>query len=143
MLMALPLNSQITLKKGEIKTYLNQDGDTILVMNIDDAKLILTDILNYKIADSIITVYSLKSDEQSKVIELQKQVISKLIEKSENKDEQLRLLESIIKNKDVEIGLLNDVIKQQKSEIRRQKFMKFAGISAAVILPIIILLIAN
>jgi myosin heavy subunit len=143
MLMALPLNSQITLKKGEIKAYLNQDGDTILVMNIDDAKLILTDILNYKIADSIINVYSLKSDEQSKVIELQKQVISKLIEKSENKDEQLRLLESIIKNKDVEIGLLNDVIKQQKSEIRRQKFMKFAGISAAVILPIIILLIAN
>ena len=47
-------------------------------MRIEDAKLILIDILNYQIADSIISQYEAKDKESSKVITLQKNAIDKL-----------------------------------------------------------------
>ena len=135
--MALPLNSQITLKKGEVKTFVNERGDTLIAMRIDDAKTILTDVLNYQIADSIIREYEIKDAETSKVILLQKEAISKLTEKSKNQDEQIALLNKIIGNKDSEVTLLNNIISDQTREIRKQKTLKIIGFSGAIILPIL------
>ncbi len=137
MLMALPVSSQITLKKGEVKTFVNEKGDTLIAMRIDDAKKILTDVLNYQIADSIIKQYEAKDIESAKIIALQKEAIEKLIEKGKNKDEQLALLNEIIKNKDTHIGLQDKIIEEQKKEIRKQKTLKFVGFSGAIILPIV------
>ena len=141
MLMALPLNSQITLKKGEVKTFVDNNGDTLIAMHLEDAKLILTDVLNYAICDSIVKQYELKDTENSKIILLQKEAISKLTEKCENQSQQMDLLNKIINNKDSEITLLNDTIKDQKKEIRKQKILKFAGFTGSVVLPIVVALL--
>jgi hypothetical protein len=135
--MALPANSQITLKKGQVKAFVNETGDTLIAMRLDDARTILTDVLNYQIADSLVKEYEGKDKEKSKIIILQKEAIIKLTEKSENQELQIANLEEIIKNKDTEIGYKDDIIKQQKKEIRKQKLLKIVGFSGAIILPVV------
>jgi hypothetical protein len=135
--MALPLNSQITLKKGQVKTFVTDNGDTLITMRIEDAKVILTDILNYQIADSIISEYEAKDKETSKVITLQKNAILKLSNELANDEARIAALESVIKNKDVEIAFKDDVIKKQKKEIRKQKLLKILGFSGSIILPVV------
>ncbi len=138
--MALPSQSQ-TISKGEVKTIIDDSGDTLVIMNLEDAKLILNDLLEYEIADSILTVYKEKDSLNSKTITLQKEVIFKLMEKSENQELQIDNFQQILDNKNKEIGLKEDTIKQQKKEIRKQKFLKFLGFGGSVILPIIAILI--
>jgi hypothetical protein len=135
--MALPLNSQITLKKGQVKAFVSDNGDTLIAMRIEDAKFILTDILNYQIADSIISEYEAKDKETSKVITLQKNAILKLSNQLANDEARIAALESVIKNKNEEIVFKDDVIKKQKKEIRKQKVLKIIGFSGAIILPVI------
>jgi hypothetical protein len=106
-------------------------------MRIEDAKVILTDILNYQIADSIISEYEAKDKETSKVITLQKNAILKLSNQLENDEARIVALESVIKNKDEEIAFKDDVIKKQKKEIRKQKVLKILGFSGAIILPVV------
>jgi hypothetical protein len=135
--MALPLNSQITLKKGQVKAFVSDNGDTLIAMRIEDAKFILTDILNYQIADSIISEYEAKDKETSKVITLQKNAILKLSNQLANDEARIAALESVIKNKNEEIVFKDDVIKKQKKEIRKQKVLKIIGFSGAIILPVV------
>ena len=56
--MVSPTLSQ-TISKGEVRTIVD-NGDTLVIMNLEDAKLILNDLLEYEIADSILTVYKEK-----------------------------------------------------------------------------------
>lgn len=133
----MPLNSQITLKKGQVKAFVSDNGDTLIAMRIEDAKFILTDILNYQIADSIISEYEAKDKESSKIITLQKNAILKLNDKLANDEARIAALEGIIKNKDEEITFKDDVIKKQKKEIRKQKVLKIIGFSGAIILPVV------
>ena len=72
---------------------------------------------------------------------MQKDVIDKLIQKSNNQDTQLTNFQSILSNKDQEITLKEDVIKTQKKEIRKQKVLKIIGFAGSVVLPIITLII--
>jgi hypothetical protein len=137
----LPANSQITLKKGQVKAFVNETGDTLIAMRLDDAKSILTDILNYQIADSLVKEYEAKDNEKSKIIILQKEAIIKLTEKSENQEMRIANLEEIIKNKDTEISYKDMIIKQQKKEIRKQKVLKIVGFSSAIILPVVTALV--
>lgn len=139
--MALPVSSQITLKPNQVKAFINEKGDTLIAMRLADAKIILTDVLNYQIADSLVKVYEAKNDKQNEIITVQKEVIDNLQLKIENKDKQLNVLGEIIKNKDKEIVLLNDVVKKQKKEIIKQKLLKLGGFSGAIILPVITALI--
>ena len=133
----MPLNSQITLKKGQVKAFVSDNGDTLIAMRIEDAKFILTDILNYQIADSIISEYEAKDKETSKVITLQKNAILKLSNQLANDEARIAALESVIKNKNEEIVFKDDVIKKQKKEIRKQKVLKIIGFSGAIILPVV------
>ena len=133
----MPLNSQITLKKGQVKTFVSDNGDTLITMRIEDAKLILIDILNYQIADSIISQYEAKDKESSKVITFQKNAIDKLYRQLANDELRIAALERVIKNKDEEITFKDDVIKKQKREIRKQKTLKILGFSGAIILPVV------
>jgi len=135
------VNSQITLKKGQVKTFVNETGDTLIAMRLDDARTILTDVLNYQLADSLVKEYEAKDKEKSKIITLQKEAIVKLTEKSENQEAQIANLELIIKNKDTEIGYKDEIIKQQKKAIRKQKVLKILGFSGAIILPVMTALI--
>ena len=134
-----PILSQ-TISKGEIKTIV-ENGDTLVIMNLEDAKIILNDLLEYEIADSLLKVYKEKDSLNTNTITLQKEVIFKLMEKSDNQQSQIDNFQQILDNKNAELGMKEDTIKQQKKELRKQKFLKFLGLGGSVILPIIAILI--
>ncbi len=137
--MVSPTLSQ-TISKGEVRTIV-ENGDTLVIMNLEDAKVILNDLLEYEIADSLLTVYKEKDTLNTNTIILQKEVIFKLMEKSENQQSQIDNFQQILDNKNSELGMKEDTIKQQKKELRKQKFLKFLGLGGSVILPIIAILI--
>ena len=137
--MVLPALSQ-TISKGEVRTIVD-NGDTLVIMNLEDAKVILNDLLEYEIADSLLTVYKEKDSLNTNTITLQKEVIFKLMEKSDNQQSQIDNFQQILDNKNSELGMKEDTIKQQKKELRKQKFLKFLGFGGSVILPIIAILI--
>lgn len=137
--MVSPILSQ-TISKGEVRTIV-ENGDTLVIMNLEDAKVILNDLLEYEIADSLLTVYKEKDSLNTNTITLQKEVIFKLMEKSDNQQSQIDNFQQILDNKNSELGMKEDTIKQQKKELRKQKFLKFLGFGGSVILPIIAILI--
>ena len=137
--MVSPTLSQ-TISKGEVRTIV-ENGDTLVIMNLEDAKVILNDLLEYEIADSLLTVYKEKDSLNTNTITLQKEVIFKLMEKSDNQQGQIDNFQQILDNKNSELGMKEDTIKQQKKELRKQKFLKFLGLGGSVILPIIAILI--
>ena len=137
--MVSPTLSQ-TISKGEVRTIV-ENGDTLVIMNLEDAKVILNDLLEYEIADSLLTVYKEKDSLNTNTITLQKEVIFKLMEKSDNQQSQIDNFQQILDNKNSELGMKEDTIKQQKKELRKQKFLKFLGFGGSVILPIIAILI--
>jgi len=105
-------------------------------MSLADAKIVLNDVLDKSITDSILNIYILRDSLNSSTITLQVDKIRLLQEKCDNQALMSANLDKIIANKDQEIKLLNDVIKQQKKEIRKQKILKVVGFTAAVVLPI-------
>lgn len=137
--MVSPTLSQ-TISKGEVRTIVD-NGDTLVIMNLEDAKVILNDLLEYEIADSLLTVYKEKDSLNTNTITLQKEVIFKLMEKSDNQQSQIDNFQQILDNKNSELGMKEDTIKQQKKELRKQKFLKFLGFGGSIILPIIAILI--
>ncbi len=137
--MILPIHSQ-TISRGEIKETVNSNGDTLVIMHLEDARVILNDLLEYEIVDSLLTVYREKDSLNTNAISLQKDVIFKLMEKSDNQQNQIDNFQSILDHKNEEIALKEDTIKQQKKEIRKQKFFKLVGFTGSIILPILTLL---
>ena len=129
------------ISKGEIKTIVNSQGDTLIMMRLDDAKVILSDLMEFRFVDSLLSIYKLRDSLKTSTIVMQKDVIDKLIQKSNNQDTQLTNFQSILSNKDQEITFKEDVIKSQKKEIRKQKVLKIIGFAGSVVLPIITLII--
>jgi hypothetical protein len=138
--MTLPTISQ-TISKGEIKTTVNDKGDTLVIMNLEDAKSILGDLLQYEITDSLLNIYIERDSLNKEKIFLKDGIIEKLNLQNSNCKEIVTNLEKIISNKDITITLKDDIIQQQKKEIRKQKFLKFLGLAGSVILPIVTLLV--
>jgi len=137
--MILPATSQ-TISRGEVKEIINSDGDTLILMNLEDARIVLSDLLEYEIVDSLLTVYKEKDTLNENTITLQKDVIVKLTQKSENQQSIIDNFEQILSNKDIEINLKDQVIEKQKKEIRKQKALKIVGFIGSIILPIITLI---
>ena len=138
--MVLPTISQ-TISKGEIKTTVNDKGDTLVVMNLEDAKFILSDLLQYEVTDSLLNIYVERDSLNREIITLKDGIIEKLNLQNSNCKEIVTNLEKIISNNDIAITLKDDTIKQQKKEIRKQKFLKILGLAGSVILPIVTLLV--
>ena len=137
--MILPIHSQI-ISKGEVKETINSNGDTLVIMHLEDAKVILSDLLEYEIVDSLLTVYKEKDSLNTNTITLQKDVITKLTQKSQNQEYQISNFESILANKNQELQYKDDTIKEQKKEIRKQKLLKLTGFAGSIILPILTLI---
>ena len=138
--MILPIHSQ-TILRGEVKEIINSDGDVLVVMHLEDARIILNDLLEYEIADSLLTVYKEKDSLNTNTISLQKDIIFKLVEKSDNQQSQINNFQKILDNNKQIIQYKDDTIKHQKKEIRKQKLQKILGFSGSVILPILTLLV--
>jgi peptide subunit release factor 1 (eRF1) len=138
--MVLPAVSQTT-SKGEIKTIVNQKGDTLVTMHLKDAKKILTDLLQCEVTDSLLTVYVERDSLNTDKIILKDKLIEKLNLQNENYVKIVSNLETVVKNKDVIIIYKDKTIKQQEKEIRKQKILKNLGFVGSVVLPVITLII--
>lgn len=140
MLMVLPVASQ-TISKGEIKATVNPKGDTLVVMHLNDAKKILTDLLKCEVTDSLLNVYVERDSLNTEKIILKDNLIEKLNLQNENYVKIVSNLETVVKNKDEIIIYKDKTIKQQKKEIRKQKILKNLGFVGCVVLPVITLII--
>lgn len=137
--MISPLHSQ-TISKGEIKEIVNSNGDTLVIMRLEDAKEILSDLLDYEIADSLLLAYKENSFLQDSIITMQKVTIYKLQEKNYNQHLIITNLDSLVRNKDREIKIQTEIIEVKKKEIKKQKFLKVVGFIGSILLPIITLI---
>jgi hypothetical protein len=138
--MTLPAISQTT-SKGEIKSIINEKGDTLIVFELSDAKKILADLLECEITDSLLNVYKDRESLNSEKIRLKDEVILKLETKNNNKDTIIENQKTIIGNKDEVIVIKDKIIKEQKDEIKKQKNLKRLGFVGCVVLPIVTLII--
>jgi hypothetical protein len=141
--MGLPSLSQTTstVQNNRVTTTVNEKGDTLVTMSYEDARVLLRDVLYYEYTDSLLTVFKERDSLNTSVITMQKEVLVILGQQKLNLEQMITNLETVIENKDVEIGLKDDIIKQQKKEIRKQKILKIVGFSAAIVLPILTLLV--
>lgn len=138
--MTLPAISQ-NISKGEVRSVVNESGDTLIVMSLVDAKYILTDLLECEITDSLLTEYVERDSLNTEKIILKDKIISKLEEQNLNKDQIIDNLNSLIKNKDTEISLKDEIIKDREREIKKQKRLKKLGFIGSIALPILTLII--
>ncbi len=137
--MILPLTSQ-TISRGEVKEIINSNGDTLILMNLEDAKIVLSDLLEYEIVDSLLTVYKEKDTLNTNTISLQKDVIIKLTQKSNNLQSIVDNFEGILQNKNIEIDIKTQIIDHQEVEIKKQKRLKVVGFIGSILLPILTLI---
>ena len=138
--MTLPVISQ-NISKGEIKTTVSDSGDTLVIMNLEDAKFILSDLLEYEVTDSLLNIYIERDSLNKEVVLLKDSIIEKINQQNDNCDEIVINLKNIISNNKKVILLKDDTINQQKKEIRKQKSFKFLGFAGSIILPIATLLL--
>jgi hypothetical protein len=138
--MTLPVISQ-NISKGEIKTTVSDSGDTLVIMNLEDAKFILSDLLEYEVTDSLLNIYIERDSLNKEVVLLKDSIIEKINQQNDNCDEIVINLKNIISNNKKVILLKDDTINQQKKEIRKQKIFKFLGFAGSIILPIATLLL--
>lgn len=138
--MTLPVVSQV-ISKGDIKSTINEKGDTLIVMNLRDVKLILTDLLEYEVTDSLLNVYIERDSLNTEKVVLKDGMIERLKLQNLNKDDIITNLNEILTNKDKMITLKDDLIKLQKREIKKQKNLKRVGFISAVVLPILTLIL--
>lgn len=134
------MHSQNTLiKEPRVQTIINQKGDTLIQFNIKDAKILLIDVLDREVLDSLVTVYKQRDSISQNQIQLYVKDVRLLQEKSNNKDIENTNLNKIIELRNTEITELNKTIKQDKKEIRKQKFYKVLALISAIALPIFVL----
>lgn len=140
--MALQSHSQTTLtEETRVTSFVNEQGDTMVVMAYEDAKLLLRDVLYYEYVDSLYNEYKDRDSLNTNTIAMQKNVIDAYAQKITNLEEINENLKSIVENKDTELELKEDIIKQQKKEIRKQKRLKILGYIGSVVLPITVLIL--
>lgn len=117
-------------------TYIDQKGDTMVSMYIEDAKILLEDVLMYQYTDSLLMTYKFKDSINTNTINMQKDVLMNMGQEKMNLEQMNANLEEVIKNKDTELGYKDDIIKQQEKEIRKQKTLKIIGFVGCVVLPV-------
>lgn len=108
-------------------------------MSLSDARLVLGDLIEKQVADSMLSLYEFRDSISQNTIQIQLKQINLLKEKVVNCETIVANLNEMLANKDKEILLLNETIKKQKREIRKQKILKIIGFTSAVVLPVITL----
>lgn len=139
--MVLHVKSQnISIRENRVRTVVNEKRDTLVQMSYKDAKIILTNLLECQYTDSLLSAYIVKDSLNKESIIIQKDIINKLTNKTNNLQRIVDNLSQIIENKDSEIEIKNKIIKEQKKEIRKQKTYKIIGITGSIVLPILVLI---
>ncbi len=131
------VNSQNTLKKGEVKPIINNNGDTLIILRVDDALLLLKDLTDYTYTLDLIKKYEEYKSSCDTITKLQAKQILLLTDKNKNNELIIANLNKVIYNKDEELKIKDGIIKKQKKEIRKQKILKYVGFTGAIVLPVI------
>jgi len=137
--MVLPAVCQTTLN-GNIESLVNDKGDTLIVMPLEEAKMLLTDLLECEVTDSLLNIYVERDSLNKEKIILKDNIIEKLKLQNQNTENIIKNLEEIVGNKDEEISLKDKTIKEQKKEIKKQRNLKRLGFIGSIVLPIVILI---
>jgi 3-isopropylmalate dehydratase small subunit len=130
------LSQTISIKEPRVKTLVNNQ-DTLIVFKLNDAKILLTDVLMKQEFDTLLAEYEHMDSLKSVRLDLQDTIIVYLKTKIVKQEMIEKNLNVIIENKDKEITILNGTIEKQKTEIKKQKFYKLIGFTAAIALPIL------
>jgi hypothetical protein len=138
--MVLPAVCQTTLN-GNIESLINDKGDTLIVMPLEEAKMLLTDLLECEVSDSLLNIYVERDSLNKEKIILKDNIIEKLKLQNQNSENIIKNLEDIVGNKDEEISLKDKTIKEQKKEIKKQINLKRLGFIGSIVLPIVTLII--
>lgn len=104
-------------------------------MCIDDARGILSDVLQKEVLDSIVFEYKKTDSLNIGQITLLKSQIVELIAKGKDQEEQIKLLNLIVQNNQAENKIKADIISKQKKKIKKFNRQKIVGFTLAVILP--------
>ena len=132
----------ILTKENRVNTVVIK-GDTLIQFKLSDAKLRLVDVLEKQKLDSLVSEYKILDSLKNTRIKTQDSIIGDLESIISNDSTIINNQSLILGNKDKELIILNDIIKQQKKEIRKQKLLKIIGFTAAVVLPITVLILTN
>ena len=135
------MHSQNTLKTEPRVTVINTKTDTLIQVKVNDAKILLKDVLDKVVCDEMVVKLNDLDSLRIETILYQTSKIEILENKISNQAMMVGNLEAVVQNKDNELALLNDIIKKQGREINRQKVFKIAGFSLALALPITYLLL--
>jgi vacuolar-type H+-ATPase subunit I/STV1 len=138
--MVLPAVCQTTLN-GNIESLVNDKGDTLIVMPLEEAKILLTDLLECEVTDSLLNIYVERDSLNKEKIILKDNIIQKLKLQNQNSENIIKNIEEIVGNKDEEISLKDKTIKEQKKEIKKQRNLKRLGFIGSILLPIVTLII--
>ena len=138
--MVLPAVCQTTLN-GNIESLINDKGDTLIVIPLEEAKMLLTDLLECEVSDSLLNIYVVRDSLNKEKIILKDNIIEKLKLQNQNSENIIKNLEDIVGNKDEEISLKDKTIKEQKKEIKKQINLKRLGFIGSIVLPIVTLII--
>jgi len=136
---SLPLSK----KEQRVKIIVNENNDTLVQMSLVDAKVILGELLEKNITDSLLKVYTKTDSLNKNFINIQKEKINVLTEKNRNSETTITLLNTLLANKDKEIESLNEKVDDQKKELFIQKVLKFIGFAGCVILPVLTVILTN
>ena len=127
------MNSQtISMKNPRVETLLDKNKDTVVQIKLNDAKIILKDLLDKKYVDSLLVINEDLNCVNEKIIQLDKEEIKSLEDKNTNNSIVIVNLNEIIKNGNETIGI-------QKKEIKKQKFLKYLAFISTITLGILVI----
>ena len=127
--MTLPVASMTTLE--ETNPEIKEDSVT-LTLHVDDARLILGDLLDYEHVDSLLTIYQEKDSINISIIKKKELIIN--TQKGQIEDYKLKIenYKKLVDNKDTEIGILLANIEKLKKEVKKQRRQKRWAIASGV-----------
>jgi len=123
-----------SIPRGTIVATADVDGNMYIHMHIEDAKIFLTDLLDYEIlVDSVLPEYEREADLHNHAIFLNIGKIKKLQSKNNASDKQIENLEKFISNLQ-EIGGFKDMtIEEAEKAVKKEKIKKGLGIGGGTL----------
>lgn len=138
--MTLSAVSQTT--SVDVKPKISTKGDTLIIkMHVEDARLILGDLLDYEHVDSLLTIYQEKDSINLEIINKKEIVINAQNDKIDNYKISIDNYKKIIDNKDSEISIFLTLIKDLEKDIKKLTRQKKLAIIGAITGPIITVII--
>jgi hypothetical protein len=141
--MMLQAHSQTLSKVPRVKTIVGQNGDTLIQMNIKDAKVILTAIKEKQVNDELLDAYIKRDSNQTKLITVKDSIIKTLQGVVINNAAMISDAEKINQNQKKENSSLKLTIEEKNTEINKQKALKNLGFLGCIILPFLTVLYFN